>query len=302
MTDKKTILVTGATGAQGGSVARYLLKSGAFNVRALTRNPDSDRAKALRSAGADVVKGDLADPGSLRSALQGCDAVFGVTNFWEHFDKEYEQGKNLIDAVAAAKIGHFVFSSLADPQKLTHGTLEVPHFQMKADLEKYTRELGLPATFVHVAFYFENFICFFPPKRTNGGPATLSLPQGDTKLGAVAAEDVGGVVAEIFKRPGEFIGKTITIVGDDIPMQKYAEIMAKVTGKQVVYKYIPRETFAAFGFPGADDLASMFEMYRLCFTDRSAERDFSRKLSPSIRTFEQWARDHKDKLLAAMKG
>lgn len=300
MPNKKTILVTGATGAQGGSVARYLLESGAFNVRAITRNPESDKAKALRAAGAEVVKGDLSDKDSLKPALEGCDGVFGVTNFWEHFDKEFSQGKNLVDAVAAAKIQHFVFSSLPDARKLSKGTLEVPHFQMKAELEDYIRELGLPATIIHVAFYYENFLYFIPVKRINGGPPSFGFPQGDTPLAGVAVEDVGGVVLEIFKRPDEFMGKTVGIVGDDIPCQQYAEIMSRVTGTEVVYNHIPRETFAGFEFPGAEDLANMFDMNRQYIPERKADLELSRKLSPSIRSFEQWAEENKDKLQAVI--
>jgi len=302
MSEKKSILVTGATGAQGGSVAHYLLDSGLFNVRAMTRNPDSDKAVALRNAGAEVVKGDLADRDSIAPALVGCDAVFGVTNFWEHFDKEFEQGKNLIEAVAAARPSHFVFSSLPDANKMSDGTLEVPHFQMKAELEKAIKALKLPATFVHVAFYYENFIYFMPPKPTDGGPAAFGFPQGDTPLAGVAVEDMGGVVLEIFKRPDEFIGQTVGIVGDDIPPQEYAATMTSVLGQEVVYNHIPRETYAGFGFPGADDLANMFELNRLYILERKLDLETSRTLFPSIRTFKQWADSNKDKLLAVLRG
>jgi uncharacterized protein YbjT (DUF2867 family) len=300
MIDRKTILVTGATGAQGGSVAKHLLGSGQFNVRALTRKPDSDKARSLRNAGAEVVMGDLNDVRSLKDAVAGCQGVYGVTNFWEHFDREYDHGKNLIDTVAAADIGHLVFSSLPDARKLSTGTLDVPHFQMKAELEQYARDLELPATFVHVAFYYENFLYFFPPKQNNGGPPTFGFPQGDTPLAGVAAEDIGGVVAEIFKRPDEFIGKTVGIVGDDIQPGDYAAIMTRVLGREVVYNYIPRDVFAGFGFPGADDLANMFEMNRLHILERKADLELSRRLSPSIRAFEQWMKANRDKLLAAM--
>src|SRR5690348_14939899 len=107
----RSILVIGATGAQGGSVASHLLSGGKFHVRCLTRNPASDRAVALRSAGAEIVRGDLDDPITLRAAMAGCYGVFGVTNFWEHFQREQQHGRNLIEAVAAAGIAHFVFSA-----------------------------------------------------------------------------------------------------------------------------------------------------------------------------------------------
>ena len=288
MPDQKRILVLGATGAQGGSVARHLLADGMFRMRALTRNPDSDKAKALAEAGAEVVAGDLDDRASLDAAIAGCYGVFGVTNFWEHFDKEYEQGRNLVDAVAAAGVEHFVFSSLPHAARISDGALEVPHFDIKARLEEYTRELGIPATFLHVAFYYENFLAFFPPQRQEDGTYAFGFPQGDTPLAAVAVEDVGGVVVQIFKDPGEFLGKVVGIVGDDRPASEYAAAMSKALGKPIAYNYIPREVFASFDFPGADDLANMFEFNRVHIPERKADLERSAKLHPGMKSFETW--------------
>ena len=154
----KTILVFGATGAQGGGVARALLSRGTFNVRAITRKTDSPAASALRDLGAEIVQGDLDDPASLAAAMEG------VSNFWEHFDKEGPQGRNLVKAVADANVQHFVFSTLPPIAKATGGALKSPHFDLKAEHEAYARSLGIPATFVHVPFYYENFLYFFPPR------------------------------------------------------------------------------------------------------------------------------------------
>ena len=129
---KKTILVFGATGAQGGSVARHLLSRGQYAVRAITRKPDAPAAQALRELGAEIVQGDLDDMASLRKALEGVYGVFGVTNFWEHFSKEETQGRNLVTAVAAADVKHFVFSTLPPIAKATNGALKSPHFDLKA--------------------------------------------------------------------------------------------------------------------------------------------------------------------------
>ena len=302
MAGKKTILVTGATGAQGGSVARHLLASSQFAVRALTRNPESDAARALAKAGAEIVRGDLADAKSLAPALNACHGVFGVTNYWEHFEKEFDHGKNLIDAVAKAGIRHFVFSSLPSVEKIAKGTLNVPHFEYKARLEDYTRSLKLPATFVHVAFYYENFLSFFPPRPQEDGTYAFGFPQGDTPLAAVCVEDVGGVVGPIFERPGEFLGKTVGIVGDDQPAKAYADIMSRVLGKKVVYNYILPKVFAAFGFRGADDLANMFEFNRLYIPNRQADLEESLRLNPNMQPFEHWLQANQERfasLLAA---
>lgn len=299
----RTIVVVGATGAQGGGVARRLLEEGRFAVRALTRHPDSDRAAALRAAGAEVVAGDLSDPESLRAALRGCYGVFGVTNFWEHFGGEAEQGRNLIDAVAATEgIEHFVFSTLPSAKKISGGELDVPHFDIKAELEDYARQKGLPATFVHVAFYYENFLSFFPPQKQEDGTLSFGFPQGDTPLAAVSVEDTGGVVSAIFDKPDEHRGKVVGVVGDDLPPAEYAAALTRVLGKKVVYNHVPREVFAAFGFPGADDLASMFDFNRRFIPNRQAELAESRRLNPGMQTFEAWLNKNKDQFAAITAG
>ena len=299
--ERPLVLVTGATGAQGGSVARHLLRRGWFAVRALTRNPDSNAARELRSLGAEPVRGDLCDVESLRAAMAGCYGVFGVTNFWEHFEGEYQQGINLVDAVSDSGVGHFVLSSLPAVRELTAGELDVPHFDLKARVEAYARSLSLPATFVHVAFYFDNFLGFFPPRRQDDGNYRFSFPQGDTRLAGVAAEDVGGVVATIFERRAEFLGRTLYIVGDDLPPADYAAAMARATGRPIAYEHIPREVFAGFGFPGAEDLANMFEFYRTRVPNRQADLVRSRELYPEMQGFESWLTRHRDRLLSALE-
>ena len=294
----KLILVTGATGAQGGSVARALLAHG-FSVRALTRNPDSPAAAALRDAGAEVVRGDLGDREALKAAMEGCYGVFGLTNFWEHFHQEMEHGNNLIDAVAASQVRHFVFSTLPSYVRLSGGELTVPHCDIKAELEDRARAMGLPATFVHVAYYYENFESWFAPRAQADGTLGFGFPQGDTPLAAVAVEDTGGVVAAIFEQRERFLGKTVGIVGDDLPPAAYAEAMGRATGRTITYQHIPREVFASFGFPGAEELANMFDVQRRFIPQRAADVALSRELFPEIRTFEQWVASHAESVLSA---
>jgi uncharacterized protein YbjT (DUF2867 family) len=295
----KLILVTGATGAQGGSVTRALLAHG-FSVRALTRNPDSAAAAALRDAGAEVVRGDLGDTEALKAAMEGCYGVFGLTNFWEHFHQEAEHGNNLIDAVAASpQVQHFVFSTLPSYIRLSGGELAVPHCDIKAELEDRTRAMGLPATFVHVAYYYENFESWFAPRAQADGTLGFGFPQGDTPLAAVAVEDTGGVVAAIFEQRDRFLGKRVGIVGDDLPPAAYAEAMSRATGRHIGYQHIPREVFASFGFPGAEELANMFDVQRHFIPQRAADVALSRELFPEIRTFEQWVASHAAAVLSA---
>ncbi len=293
MEAKKTILVVGATGAQGGSVADHLLARGPFNVRGLTRHPDSEEAKALRQAGAEVVKGDLEDLDSIRAALRGCYGCFGVTNFWEHFEREYGEGKNLVDAVRRSNVEHFVFSTLPHCKKISAGKLEVPHFDLKAQLEAYARGLGIPATFVHVAFYFENFLTFFPPQWRKDGSFGFGFPQGDAPLAGVAVEDVGSIVAPIFERPEDYLGKVLGIVGDELTGEQYAETMTRILGTEINYRHVSREQFAALKFPGAEDLANMFEFNRLYIPTRRADLEACRALNPQMQTFETWLKAKK---------
>lgn len=298
--NRPTILVMGATGAQGGGVARHLLERGRFAVRALTRKPEGERARALAAAGAEVVRGDLDDRTSLERALKDCYGVFGVTNFWEHYERELEHGHNLIDAVAASDVEHFVFSTLPHIEKATGGELRSPHFDLKAELEDRARALELPATFVHVAFYFDNFIHFFPPRPEEDGRYVFGFPQGNTRLAGVAAGDVGGVVAEIFQRPTQFMGRALYVVGDDLTPDEYAAAMTRAVGAPVAYRHIPREIFAELGFPGADDLADMFEFYRTRVPNRQADLVNSRALYPRMQSFSAWAERNREALAEAI--
>ncbi len=296
----KTILVTGATGAQGGGVASHLLSSGRYSVRCLTRKPQSEPAQALRRAGAEIVQGDLGDTASLKAALSGCYGVFGLTNYWEHFEREYAQGKNLVDTVAASGVEHFIFSTLPSAKATTHGELDVPHLDIKGRLEEYSRGLGLSATYVHVAFYYENFVTFFPPRRLEDGTFVFGFPQGDAPLAAVAVEDTGGVVTALFDRGLEYKGRTVGIVGDERPAQEYATIMTASTGQCVVYQHVPREAFAALGFPGAGDLANMFDFNRRFVPSRRGDIEQCRMLYPGMRTFETWLEANRERLLSVL--
>ncbi|HEU4520572.1 MAG TPA: NmrA/HSCARG family protein [Thermoanaerobaculia bacterium] len=295
---KKTIVVFGATGGQGGSVARNLLSLGRYNVRAVTRKPDSPAAQKLRELGAEIAVADLDSPPSLNAALRGADGVFGVTNFWEHFSREEQQGRHLVEAVAAADVEHFVFSTLEPIAKATGGRLRSPHFDIKAEHEELARAKGIASTFVHVAFYYENFLAFFPPQPAGDGSYQFGFPQGDTPLAAVAVEDVGKVVAPLFERPAT--GKVIKVAGDEMPAAEYAAILTNIVGADIRYSHIPRETYAALGFPGAEDLADMFEYYRVHIPRRERDIEACRAIAPGLQTFATWAQRNQARLRAAI--
>ena len=176
----------------------------------------------------------------------------------------------------------------------------MPHCDIKGRLEDYTRERGLPVTFVHVAFYYENFVSYFAPQPQEDGSYVIGLPQGDTPLAAVSVEDVGGVVAPLFARPDEFAGRTVGIVGDDRPVSAYAEAMGDALGQRVAYRHVPREVFAAFGFTGAEEMANMFDVQRRFIPTRRAHLEESRALYPGIRPFEAWITENPPRIEALL--
>lgn len=298
---KTTVLVIGATGAQGGSVARHLLhRPQHFRVRAMTRDPHSRRAQAMRQAGVDVVYGDLEDLDSLRTALIDCHAVFGVTDYWEHYELEYTQGRNLIEAVITSRVRHIVLSTQPPASTISHRTLAVPQYDLKAHLETYVRDTALPASFVHIAFYYDNFLREFLPKRQDDGRYCIQLAQDDVPLAAVAAADIGGIVATMLADPPTFIGQTIGIVGDDLPPADYARIMSDISGIPIDYQSVHYTEFAESGRPGAREWAAQFEFNRRYVPQRAADLARCQQIYPALRSFATWLRPHAERLRAQL--
>ncbi|HEX6308659.1 MAG TPA: NmrA/HSCARG family protein [Longimicrobiales bacterium] len=289
---RKTILVTGATGAQGGSVARELLRRGSFRVRALTRTIATAEARTLRSLGVDVVRGDLFDVDSVIDAMDGCHGVFGVTSYWEHFEREEELGTNLVDAAAETGIEHLVLSTQPPVHEVTDGELSVPEFDLKARTAERARRLGIPTTFVRPAFFYENFTTLFAPQRQPDGTYLFGFPQGDAPLAAFAAEDTGGLVAAVFDRRDEYLDRTLDLAGDEATADHYARVMSRASGRLIRFRDVPRDVFAAYAFRGARELADRFTYYRTAVPSRAQEIARGRDLYPSLQSFEQWAWRH----------
>ena len=305
MADSKVITVFGATGAQGGGLVRAILEdpTGGFTARAVTRHVDSDKARALATAGAEVVAADLDDPASVERAMQGAYGAYGVTNFWEHFspEKELAQARTLAGAAKAAGIRHFVWSTLEDtrlkvplddprmPTLMEH--YKVPHFDAKGESNAYFREAGVPVTFLLTSFYWDNLIHFgMGPKPGPDGVLQFVLPMGDAKLPGIAAEDIGRCAYGVFKAGPEFIGKTVGIAGEHLSGAGMAAALTKALGREVRHAAVTPEQFRAFGFPGADDLGNMFQYKRDFEADFRAPRDVeqSRRLDPKLQSFAQW--------------
>lgn len=295
----KRILVIGATGAQGGSVARHLLARG-HAVRALTRTPAAAEAMELRALGADVVRGDLFDVDSVIAAMQDVDGVFGVTSYWEHFERERELGANLVEAAAEARVQHLVLSTLPHISKLTSGAVYAPHFDLKAETAAEALSVGIPTTLVQLSFYFENFTTFYVPQRRLDGSWELALPLGDARLAGFAVEDTGGVVAPILERSDEFIGQSLYLAGDDLMPQEYAAVMSRMTDALIEFREVPRDVFASYGFRGAGALAAEFEFHGMRTRESAHDVRRTRELYPAVQSFEQWARRHLRRLEQAL--
>jgi uncharacterized protein YbjT (DUF2867 family) len=314
MADKKIIAIVGSTGSQGGGLARAIVAdpNGGFAARAITRDVNKDKAKALKAAGAEVVSGDLDDVESLKKAFAGAYGVYAVTNFWEHFsgEKEIAQAKNIANAAKAAGVKHVIWSTLEDTRTLMsaddtrmpilQGKYRVPHFDAKA--EANAAFAGLPTTFLVTSFYWDNLYLFgLAPKKDDKGVYSWTYPMGEAKLPGIAAEDIGKAAYGIFKAGSEYIGKTVGIAGESLSFQEMSKKLEAVGIKPVQFNAVDANLFRSFGFPGADEYGNMFQVYRDFEKQVNAARsiEVTRKLNPSLKNFDQWLAANKAAVVAA---
>ncbi|HEY5799214.1 MAG TPA: NmrA/HSCARG family protein [Burkholderiaceae bacterium] len=310
---KKIIAVVGATGAQGGGLARAILadKNSEFAVRAIARDIHSPAARELAALGAEVVAADIDDEASVARALQGAHGAYFVTFFWAHFspEKEKQQARNLAQAAKTAGVQHVVWSTLEDTRKdvplsdtrmptlMEH--YKVPHFDAKAEANRYFTDLGVPTTFLYTSFYWENFIYFgMHAKKGEDGRHHLVLPMADKRLSGIAAADIGKSAYGIFKRGAELIGQDVYIAGEHVTGAEMARQMGEALGLDVVYDAVTPAQYRAFGFPGADDLGNMFQYYAEFESSFAGRRDVARTraLNPELQSFPQWLAANKDRI------
>ena len=305
MAEKKIIAVIGATGAQGGGLVRAILadRDGPFVARAITRKPDSEKARALASLGVEVVAGDADDPPSLDRAFAGAFGAYCVTNFWEHFSAEREgvQAAAMARATRKARVQHVVWSTLEDTRKWVpladarlptlQGKYKVPHFDGKGAADRFFAEEAAPTTYLLAAFYWDNFIHFgMGPRKGDDGELVLALPLGGVKLPGIAAEDVGKCAHGLFRRGTGTVGKRIGIAGDVLSGPEMAEKMARALGRKVNFYDMPFDAYRGLGFPGADDLGNMFQFQAILGDEFLKSRDpaLSRSLDPELLSFDAW--------------
>ena len=313
MSDKRVIAVVGATGAQGGSLVRAILrdKNSEFRARAITRDANSEKARALTKAGAEVVEADVDDLQSLVKAFEGAYGAFCVTFFWEHFSAEKEklQAKNMAEAAKQSGVQHVIWSSLEDTRRwiplsddrmpTLQEKYKVPHFDAKGEANAFFTERQLPVTILNTSFYWENMIHFGTgPKKGENGKLAITFPMGDKQLPSISSEDIGKCAYGIFKKGSEYIGKTIGIAGEFISGAQMAAVLTKALGQEVVYNDVPPEVYRSFGFPGADDMGNMFQFKRDFEKEYTASRDISlaRKLNPDLQDFQTWLAKNKDRI------
>ena len=301
----KTIAVIGATGAQGGGLVRALqaARASGFQARALTRNPASDKARALAASGIEVVAADADSAESLKRAFAGAHGVYCVTSFWEHFspDREIAQAKNMAQAAAAAGVQHVIWSTLEDSRRWIPlsdtrmptllGRYKVPHFDAKAEADQSFRDAGVPTTFLLTSFYWENFISFgMGPKRGPDGRLAITLPLGDVLFPGIAVEDIGKCARGVFARGESLVGKYVGIAGEHLTAADMAAQIGRAIGQPVHYNAVEPAAFRSFGFPGAEDLGNMFQFNRDFAGEFCKARDLaqSRALNPELQTFKTW--------------
>jgi len=313
MQNKLILAVVGATGAQGGGLARAILddaESG-FAVRALTRKPSGPKAQELAQRGAEVVQADLDDPASLERAFDGAYGAFCVTNFWEHFSPEREtaQAANMAKAANAAGLRHVIWSTLEDTRQWVPleddrlptlmGKYKVPHFDAKGEADRFFVEAGLPVTFLLTSFYFENFIhSGAGPRRNAAGKLAVAFPMGDKKMPGIAVDDIGKCAYGIFRNGPEFIGKTVGVAAEHLNGAEMAAALSRALGTEVVYEAVDPEVYRGLGFPGAQDLGNMFQFNRdfAEYFCQARSVEISRRLNGFLQSFDQWLAVHKSQI------
>jgi uncharacterized protein YbjT (DUF2867 family) len=279
---ERTIVVTGATGKQGGAVARELLRRG-FRVRAVTRDTSKPAARELAELGAEVVRGDLDDPESLRPAIDGAYGVFSVQNFWETgYDREVTQGIALADLVKEVGVEHFVYNSVGS----AHRETGLSHFESKWKIEEHIRELDLPYTIFRPVYFMDNWEN--PALRSMLLGGTLALPlDPDRELQEVATRDVGAFVGMAFADREAWLGRELDLAGDELSMSKTAETFGRVIGRPVNYVQLSWEKYRELAGEEYTEMMRWFEL-----VGYEADIEVLRELYPGLTTLEQYLRAH----------
>jgi uncharacterized protein YbjT (DUF2867 family) len=279
-TNRTTVLVFGATGQQGGHVARLLLNKG-HSVHAVTRNADSAAARQLAKLGAKIVTGDLNDRASIESAVDAVDAIFAMsTPFEAGMEAETGQGITLAD-VAKAKGKYFVYTSVGSANKNTG----IPHFESKWKVEQHIAKIGAEAAIIAPVYFMENAIAFGKQQLKEGLYATPLPPE--RKLAQIALDDIAGFAVLALENKGRFVRKRIDLASDDLPGARVAEILSEVIGKPIKYFQVPIENIRKT----SEDLAKMYQWFER--VGYSVDTAALRRHYPEAgwHSYEAWAKE-----------
>jgi uncharacterized protein YbjT (DUF2867 family) len=250
MSSQKLVLVTGATGSQGGSVVQALLERG-HKVRGMTRNADSSAAHKLQQRGVEVVTGDFIDHDSLVRAASGVDTIFTMTTPFERgVEVETAQGIAITNAAKEAGVGHLIYSSVANADKATG----IPHFDSKYQVEQHISSSGVPYTIIAPVYFMENLTTPWSVPGLRQGKLALALPS-DRPLQQIAVQNIGAFVASIVERRESVFGHRYDIAGDELSGEVSAAILSEVTGRHIQYESVPPDALRA----QSEDMALMFE-------------------------------------------
>ncbi|KAK3774383.1 hypothetical protein RRG08_049039 [Elysia crispata] len=304
MNQKKVVVVFGATGLQGGSVARALVQSGEFSVRGVTRDLQSHKAQRLRDDGVDLMNYDLNDRSGLQLILHGAYACFvnTATNFEDAncLDTEIAQGCLIADYCKSEGVHHVVFSSQLHSQKVC--SIMARHLVAKAEIELYMRDLGLPLTSLIMPIYYENILDLLRPCTMDGRNFDLEIPMGITPLDMMSVEDVGPVVVNILRNRSIFLGKTESICGDKITVREMAEVLSRYLrpkffrDKQLtVHEFYQQRSC---DLKGCIDWANMFQFFQR--VDQRYNLSITKQMNPNLRSFEDWVKTNAQAINAAL--
>ncbi|MFD7917775.1 NmrA/HSCARG family protein [Streptomyces sp. NPDC059740] len=277
------IVVFGGTGQQGGAVARELLRRGR-TVRAVVRDPESEKARALAEAGAELARGDMEDAASLDEALRGAYGVYSVQPFAgpDGLEGEVRQGRAVADAAARAATPHFVYSSVGGAERDS----KVPHFESKRKVEQHIEELGLPATVLRPTFFMSNFRGMGPVPVHEGAEElvlTLAMEPG-VPLQMIAVEDIGVFAADAFEDPDRHLGRRVELAGDELTGAQMAEIFSEIAGRPVRFASQPLAELRA----GSEEMALMFDWFNK--HGYRADIPALKEAHPELITLEAWLR------------
>jgi uncharacterized protein YbjT (DUF2867 family) len=281
-TSKLSVLVTGATGKQGGHLVRELLARG-HSVRALTRKPESPAASSLAARGVTIVRGDFDDQGSLERAARGVNTVFAMSTPYESGETtETREGINIVRAASSAGVTHLVYTSVAGADRATG----VPHFDSKFEVEKEVRRSGVPFTIVAPVFFMENFLADWMKAGIAQGSIAMAVP-ATRRLQQIAVADIAQFTALVIERRASFFGKRIDIASDELTGATAAAAISEASGRHIEYTALPVAAVSRQN----EDLARMFEWFDRVGYD--ADIVGLRSLYPEVgwHRFSVWARE-----------